>query len=70
MGIMDSIKGAFGNNEDGALDKAKDLANQHEERIDAGVEKGGDVIDDKTGDRFEDQVNMGQDAIQNKTGNL
>lgn len=71
MGIMDSIKGAMdGDNKNEHVDKARDLANQHEDKIDSGVERAGDMIDDKTGNRFEGQVDKGQDFIQDKTGNL
>lgn len=73
MGLIDSIKNAFDgddSNDSGLVNKAKDAVNAQEERIDAGVEKAGDVIDEKTGGRFEGQVDQGQGFIQDKTGNL
>lgn len=66
MGIMDSVKDAFNDGENNDhIERAKDVANQHEDKIDAG-----DLLDDRTGGRFESHVDKGQDVIQDKTGNL
>lgn len=71
MGIMDSVKDAFNGGENNAhIERAKDMANQHEEKIDGGVERAGDMVDDRTGDRYQGHVDKGQDFIQDKTGNL
>lgn len=66
MGIADAIKGGEGS----LADKAKDAINNNEERVDAGVDRAGDVIGDKTGGKFEGQVDKGQEALKDKTGNL
>ncbi|MCT1459093.1 antitoxin [Aestuariimicrobium sp. p3-SID1156] len=71
MGIMDSVKDAFNDGENNDhIERAKDVANQHEDKIDAGVDRAGDLLDDRTGGRFESHVDKGQDVIQDKTGNL
>lgn len=49
MGIIDKVKGLFG---------------QHKEQADAGIDKAGDVVDDKTGGKFAEQVDTGQDAAR------
>lgn len=69
MGIFDKAKEAFSG--DNALaDKAKDAVNQHEAQVDQGIEKAGDMIDDKTGGKFADKVDQGQGYLEDKTGNL
>ena len=50
MSIFDDIKG-----------KAEGLINGHEDAIKDGIEKAGDFVDGKTGDKFKDQV----DGVQN-----
>lgn len=67
MGLADSIKNAGDGN---LADKAKETANNNDERVDAGVDRAGDVVDDKTGGKLEGQVDKGQDALKDKTGNL
>ena len=54
MSIFDDIKG-----------KAEGLINGNEQAIKDGIEKVGDVIDDKTGDKFKDQVDAAQQAASN-----
>lgn len=44
MGIMDRFK------------KAKDMAGEHGDKIADGVDKATDVVDDKTGGKFTDQL--------------
>lgn len=46
MGLLDKIKGMLSGN----ADKAK-----------AGIDKAGDMIDDKTGGKFADKVDMAQE---------
>lgn len=50
MSIFDDIKG-----------KAEGLVAGHEDAIKDGIEKAGDFVDGKTGDKFKDQV----DSVQN-----
>ncbi|AIX99874.1 hypothetical protein ART_0276 [Arthrobacter sp. PAMC 25486] len=51
MSIFDDIKG-----------KAEGLINGKEDAIKGGIEKVGDVIDSKTGDKFKGQVDQAQKA--------
>lgn len=53
----------------GLMDKAKDLANKHGDKIDQAVEKAGDLVDAKTGGKYSDKVDQAQDFVQEKTGN-
>ncbi|WP_427017273.1 antitoxin [Pseudarthrobacter sp. P1] len=54
MSIFDDIKG-----------KAEQLLHGHEDVVKDGIEKAGDFIDDKTGDKFKDQIDGAQSAASN-----
>jgi len=72
MGIIDDIKNAFDgddSNDPDHVTKAKDYANQHDDKIDAGVDRAGEFVDDKTGGKYADKVDQGQDFIKDRTGN-
>ncbi|MEU9383275.1 antitoxin [Streptomyces sp. NPDC048279] len=42
------------------LDKLKGMLKGHEDQAKQGVEKGGDMIDQRTGNKYQSQVDMGQ----------
>ncbi|MFJ9348515.1 antitoxin [Streptomyces sp. NPDC101237] len=42
------------------LDKLKGMLKGHEEQAKKGVDKGGDMIDQRTGNKYQSQVDMGQ----------
>jgi MT0933-like antitoxin protein len=48
----------------GIFDKAKDALSGNEDKIDAGIDKAGDMVDEKTGDRYTEQVDKGQDMAK------
>ena len=52
----------------GIMDKAKDMADQHDEQVDQGLEKVGDQVDQRTGNKFSSQVDKGVDQAQERTG--
>jgi hypothetical protein len=52
----------------GFMDKAKDMADQHDDKVDQGLEKGGDFADQKTGGKYDGQIDKGVDAAQQRTG--
>jgi MT0933-like antitoxin protein len=56
MGLLDGAKGL--------ADKAKQLAQGHEKQVDEAVEKVGDLVDDRTGDKYASQVDKGQEFIE------
>ena len=53
---------------DDAVDKAKGLVDQNDEKVDGAIEKAGDLVDDKTGDKYAGHVDKAQDLLQEKTG--
>jgi hypothetical protein len=52
----------------GFLDDAKKFLDEHDDRVDQAIEKGGDLIDDKTGSKYADKVDQVQDIAEQKTG--
>jgi hypothetical protein len=54
----------------GIFDKAKDALSGQEDKVDAGVEKAGDMVDEKTGGKYGEQVDKGQDLANEKLGEM
>jgi hypothetical protein len=50
------------------MDKAKDLAGKHDEQVDQGLEKAGDQVDERTGNKYSSQIDKGVDQAQQRTG--
>jgi hypothetical protein len=50
----------------GIFDKAKDALSQHSEHVETGIEKIGDLIDERTGGKFAEQVDKGQDLASER----
>jgi len=48
----------------GLMDKVRGLLGQHNEKIDQGIDKAGDVVDDKTGGKHAAHVDKAQDAAK------
>ena len=52
----------------GMFDKAKDMANKNKDKIADGVDKGTDMIDDKTGGKHTDHLQKADDAADKFAG--
>lgn len=50
----------------GIFDKAKDALSEHSELLDQGIDKGGDLIDEKTGGKYVGQVDKGQEFAKDQ----
>ena len=50
----------------GIFDKAKDALSQHSEHVDAGIEKAGDLVDQRTGGKYAEHVDRGQDLAADR----
>jgi hypothetical protein len=50
------------------MDKAKDAADDHDKQVDEGLEKAGDQIDSRTGEKHSSQIDKGVDEVQQRTG--
>jgi hypothetical protein len=67
--IVTSDTGVYGMPDFGGLvNKAKDLAGQHQDQVQDGVEKAEDTAKDKLGGKYGDQVEQGGDAVENFLG--
>lgn len=52
------------------FDKAKDLLGQHADKVEQGVEKLGDLVDEKTGGQHADKVDSAQAKINEELRKL
>ncbi len=52
----------------GFADKARELAEQHPDQVDQGIERAGDAVDDRTGGQHAEQVDKAQAAVQDRFG--
>ncbi|MFD8913336.1 antitoxin [Streptomyces sp. NPDC059575] len=50
------------------MDKIKGMLKGHEDMADKGIDKGGDYIDQRTGDKHRSQVDTGQDKLRDQFG--
>lgn len=50
------------------LDKARDFANKHDEQVDQGLDRAGDQIDERTGNKYSEHIDRGVDQAQQRTG--
>jgi hypothetical protein len=50
------------------MDKAKDFADDHDKQVDEGLQKAGDEVDERTGDKYSSQVDKAVDESQEHTG--
>ncbi|MGW9437474.1 antitoxin [Streptomyces sp. NPDC055607] len=55
MGLLDSLKAKLGP----AKDKVADLAQQHGEKIDQGLDKAAKVVDERTKGKYSDKIHSG-----------
>jgi hypothetical protein len=53
---------------DNILGKAEELAAEHKDQVASVVDKATDVIDDKTGHKFGDQLDAVDNAVENALG--
>lgn len=66
MGLFDKAKDAISDHQD----DIKNQASQHSDQVEQGIDKTGNTVDDKTGGKFSDQIDKGQDALKDKLGDL
>ena len=48
----------------GFIDKVKGLLSQNADKVDAAIDKAGDIVDDKTQGKYKDTVDKVQDAAK------
>lgn len=52
------------------FDKAKDLLNEHGDKVDEGIDKLGDLINEKTGGQHADKVDTAQAKLREQLDKL
>jgi hypothetical protein len=50
------------------IDKVKGLLGQHSDKAEQGIDKAGETINDKTGDKYSDQVESAQQKAKDMLG--
>jgi ribosome assembly protein YihI (activator of Der GTPase) len=50
------------------LEQAKKLASEHADLVDKGLDKANEMVDEKTGGRFDDQTDTAQDKLEGFLG--
>jgi hypothetical protein len=60
MSFMDTLKDKLGMSKD----KAGDLARDHGDKIDSGIDKAGRAADSKTGGKYSDRIDSGADKAK------
>lgn len=55
---------------DDFVDKAKDLASENKDKVKEGIDKAGDMIDEKTGGEHAEHVDKGQKAAKDYVEDL
>jgi len=50
----------------GIFDKAKDALSEHSEHVDTGIERAGDLVDERTGGKYAEHVDTGQDLASER----
>ncbi|UWE11830.1 antitoxin [Actinacidiphila bryophytorum] len=66
MSFMDTIKDKLGL----AKDKAGDMARQHPDKVDSGIDKAAQTADSKTGGKYSDKIDTGSDKAKDAMGKL
>ncbi|MEU0622559.1 antitoxin [Streptomyces rubiginosohelvolus] len=51
-----------------AMDKIKKMLKGHEDQAGKGVDKAGDMVDDRTQGKYKDHVDTGQDKLKQQLG--
>ena len=52
----------------GLINKVKDLAGKHQDKVHDGVDKAEDLAEKKVGDEHSDQIKQGGDAVEGYLG--
>lgn len=52
----------------GIFDKARDLAGRHSDQVGDGLDRAGEVVDERTGGRHSEHIDTGVDAAKDHLG--
>jgi hypothetical protein len=54
----------------GIFDKAKDVLNQHPDKVDQALERAADIADQRTGGKHAEQIDQGRGVAKDKLGDF
>jgi hypothetical protein len=60
MGLLDNVKARLGP----AKDKVSDLADQHGDRIERGIDRVARAVDERTGGKYRDRIRTGSEKAK------
>jgi uncharacterized protein YjbJ (UPF0337 family) len=60
MGILDKLKGQAS----GLKKKATEVVDDNSDKIHSGIDKAGDLVDDKTKGKYSDKIDQAKDAAE------
>ncbi|MGW5331121.1 antitoxin [Streptomyces bauhiniae] len=66
MGLFDNVKAALGP----AKDKVTDLARQHGDKVQHGLDKAAQVVDERTKGKYTDKIHAGTDKAKEAVDRL
>ncbi|MGW4287294.1 antitoxin [Streptomyces sp. NPDC004673] len=66
MGLFDNLKAAIGP----AKDKVTDLARQHGDKVQDGIDKAAHVVDERTKGKYTDKIHAGTDKAKEAVDRL
>ncbi|SHN25484.1 antitoxin [Actinacidiphila paucisporea] len=66
MSFMDTLKDKLGL----AKDKAGDMARQHPDKVDSGIDKAARTADSKTGGKYSEKIDTGADKARDAADKL
>ncbi|MEU6815945.1 antitoxin [Streptomyces sp. NPDC046860] len=66
MGLFDNVKAALGP----AKDKVTDLARQHGDKVQGGIDKAAQVVDERTKGKYTDKIHAGTDKAKEAVDRL
>lgn len=52
----------------GLFDKVKKLADEHAEKVEGAIDKVAEIVDDKTGGKYSDQIDKGAETAKGVVG--
>ncbi|WP_347405254.1 antitoxin [Asanoa sp. WMMD1127] len=50
------------------MDRLKSMAGKHDDKVDKGLDKAGDKLNERTGNKYQDHIDKGVDEAQRRTG--
>ncbi len=50
------------------MDQAREYVEKQDEQVDQGIEKAGDMVNERTGGRYKEHVDRGVEMMQSRTG--